>query len=559
MKQGLRYLGAGVALFYVLMYLFPLNSRALWQPDESRYAEISREMLQRGDWIVPHLLGLRYFEKPIAGYWFNTISQWLLGDSNFAVRFAVALSSGISALLVAMLAMMMWRQRAAALLAALIYLSMALVFGVGTYNVLDPMITLWMNAAMVCYFLTLRAEGAASRAGAYLLLGLACGMGVLTKGFLALAVPVLSVLPVAIYRRRFRQLLCYGPLAVVAAVLLCLPWGLAIARREPDFWHYFFWIEHIQRFAENDAQHKAPFWYYLPMLAAGVLPWLGFLPGALWKGWRERASRPELFFLLSWVLMPLLFFSLAKGKLLTYILPCMAPLALLMAAYVRDGFATGRMKAFRANMLINILFGAIGMVALAGMGFGLISDHLFSHHALYNRDEWPKIITGLVIFAGWIAFAVYAAGRNGQRWPWTAACPLLLGLLIGFAWPQHIINNKQPQQFILANSDLLDHSGYILSNSIGVATSLAWELQRSDIIIYRDKGELKYGLSYPDAQGHFVSGDDFPGWLAQARHRSDVTLVLRLNRSTSLTRSLPAADAVRQMDSLILFYYRRRP
>ena len=554
MKPGNRYLAAGLALFFALMYLFPLNSRLLWQPDESRYAEISREMLQRGDWVVPHLLGLRYFEKPVAGYWFNNISQWLWGDSNFAVRFAVAFSTGLSAVLIFALAMAMWRHRRTALLAALIYLSMALVFGVGTYNVLDPMIALWLTAAMAGYFLTLRAENLKARVGAYILLGLACGMGVMTKGFLALAVPVVAVLPVAIQQRRFRELLLYGPVAVIAAVLLCLPWGLAIARREPDFWRYFFWVEHIQRFAEDDAQHKAPFWYYLPMIAAGSLPWLALLPGALRKGWRERIARPELFFLLSWVLMPLLFFSIAKGKLLTYILPCMGPLALLMCAYARDCADARRFRVFRVNACINILLGVVGILILTATGSGLIS-----HHPLYSSREWPKIVIGLAIFAGWIAFAVFTAGHGGRRWPWAAACPLMLGLLVGYVWPQHMMNNKQPQDFIRANADLLDHSGMILSNSVGVATSLAWELKRSDILIYRAAGELKYGLSYPDAQGRFISGSEFPGWLSQARRQANVTLVLRLGNENNLTRHLPAADAVRQMDRLTVFFYRRQP
>ncbi len=551
--QNVRVAGGGVVLFFVLLYLLPLNGRLLWQPDETRYAEISREMLQRGDWVVPHLLGLRYFEKPVAGYWLNNISQWLFGDSNFALRFAVAFSSGITAILVFALAMMMWRQRRTALLAALIFLSMTLVFGVGTYNVLDPMITLWLTAAMACFYLGWRAESPGKKWAAYILLGLACAMGVMTKGFLALAVPVFAVLPIAIQQRRFRELLIYGPSAVMAAVLLCLPWALAVAHREPDFWHYFFWVQHIQRFAEDNAQHKAPFWYYLPVIVGGSMPWLGLLPGSLLKGWFERRVRPELFFLFSWVVMPLLFFSIAKGKLPTYILPCMAPLALLMAAYAADCAAALRHRVFRLNAVINIIFGGVCIVALAAMGFGLF------HHPLYGRQEWPKIAIGIIAFAGWVLFAVLSLRRAGQRFAWVAACPLLLVLLVGYAIPQHTIDNKQPQHFIRLNADLLDRSGYILSNDVGVATSLAWELKRGDIEIYREKGELSYGLAYPDAQGHFVSGQDFTHWLSQARQHGNVSLVLRLREDHDVAGDLPPADAVRQLNKLVLYFYRQRP
>lgn len=541
-----------LSLFFVLVYLLPVNSRLFWQPDETRYAEISREMLQRGDWIVPHLLGIRYFEKPIAGYWFNNISQWIFGDTNFAVRFGSIFSTAISAILVYWLANLLWRNRSTSVLATLIYLSMLLVFSIGTYAVLDPMISLWLTASMVCFYLTLRAKTSAQKVGAYLLLGLACAMGFMTKGFLALAIPVISVLPIVIQQKRIKELLIFGPLAILSAVLLSLPWGLAIAQREPDFWHYFFWVEHIQRFAEQDAQHKAPIWYYLPILCLGVLPWLGLLPGALLKGWRERVTRPELFFLLSWVLMPLLFFSVAKGKLPTYILPCMAPLSLLMAAYATDCANSLRMRALKINGMINLVFGVVCALAVLVIGVGLVS-----HLVAYGPQENLKVALGVLSFAGWGLVGFITLRHNARHWRWVAACPLLFILLVAYLIPQQVIDSKQPQSFIQNNIDELKGSRYVLTDSVGVAAGLAWELKRSDILMFNEKGELTYGLNYADSQDQFVSGEDFSQWLAHARQQGDVSLVVQMSREGEIPANLPAADKVKLMNRLALLWYKK--
>lgn len=543
-----------LALFFALVYLLPVNSRLLWQPDETRYAEISREMLQRGDWIVPHLLGIRYFEKPIAGYWFNNISQWIFGDTNFAVRFGSIFSTALSAVLVYWLATLLWRNRSTSVLASLIYLSMLLVFSIGSYAVLDPMISLWLTASMFCFYLTLRAETTKQKIVAYLLLGLACGMGFMTKGFLALAVPVIAVLPIVIQQKRVKELIIFGPLAIVSAVIISLPWALAIAQREPDFWHYFFWVEHIQLFAEKDAQHKAPMWYYLPVLCLGVLPWLGLLPGALLKGWRERVARPELFFLLSWVLMPLIFFSVAKGKLPTYILPCMAPLSLLMAAYATDCANNMRMRALKINGAINLIFGLVCALAVLVIGMGLVA-----HLVAYEPHEHLKVILATLAFAGWGLVGFVTLRNNARHWRWAAACPLLFILLVGYLIPQQVIDSKQPQNFIQQNFDELNNSRYVLADSVGVAAGLAWELKRSDILMFSEKGELTYGLNYADSERQYINEKDFSQWLAQARKQGDVSLVVQLSRNEELPADLPAADKVNLMNRLALLWYQKTP
>lgn len=113
------------------------------------------------------------------------------------------------------------------------------------------------------------------------------------------------------------------------ALITCLPWSLAIHAAEPDYWNYFFWEEHIHRFSAEDAQHAAPIWYYVPFLFLGTLPWVFWAPSALVQ-LKGEFSKPLIRYSILWAVMPFLLFSYASGKLATYILPCMAPIAILL-------------------------------------------------------------------------------------------------------------------------------------------------------------------------------------------------------------------------------------
>nr|WP_310618123.1 lipid IV(A) 4-amino-4-deoxy-L-arabinosyltransferase [Pantoea cypripedii] len=536
---------------FALYYLIPIEFRALWQPDETRYAEISREMLVSGNWVTPHFFDLRYFEKPIAGYWVNNLGQLLFGHTNFGVRAGSIISTTLSALLVFWLGMRLFANRRVALSASIIFLTSLLVYGVGTYAVLDPILTLWLVAAMASYWLVAQASDTRQRLLGYILLGVACAMGFMTKGFLALAVPVLAILPWAIAQRRFGELLRFGPLTVLVAALVSAPWSLAIYRQQGDFWHYFFWVEHIQRFAESDAQHKAPFWYYLPVLLAGSLPWLGLLPGALWQGWRQRRQQAGLSYLLSWVLMPLLFFSIAKGKLPTYILSCFAPLALLMAHYAHS-MTPQVIKALKANAWINIVFGGIAALALVVV----LAPWGVAHRPPFSVSEHYKLLLGVLAFGGW----GLAGALSRRNWQLAAFCPLVLALIIGFAIPDKVRDSKQPQSFLNVVAGQLADSRYILANGPGVASAVAWQVQRSDIFLYDQQGEVEYGLHYPDAQQRYVSADAFSNWLAEHRQHGNVSLVLMMSSvDANPDPGLPKPDFIYRQGRLVYYGYHSLP
>ncbi len=536
-----------LGLFF-LFILLPLGFRALWIPDESRYAEIAREMAERGNWVVPQLLGLNYFEKPAGGYWFTALSQALLGENLFAGRLPVALATGLSAAVVGVLAHRMWQDARNTWIAVLIYLSSGLVTGLALYITLDSQLTLWLNLALLAFYGATTTSIPRRRLGAWALVGVACGMAFLTKGFIAWLVPVLVAGPYMLWQRRLGELLRYGPVAVLVAVLVAAPWALAVHRQAPDFWNFFFWNEHIRRFAAADAQHSEPFWFYLPVLLLGCLPWIGLLVPAFRRAWTEK-SDARVAFLLIWLVLPLAFFSLTRGKLPAYILPCFAPLALLFAHTITQQLDAGLVGWLKINAAINAVIGAIALVGLL----------IARQRGVFAPEDQVAWWAGVAVSLGWSLVAL-AQWRGPLRYWELSALPLwLLGACLPILLTQSQINSKEPLPFIDAHFASLRKADILVGNDVGLAANLAWALGRTDITLYAGKGELDYGLATPAGAGRFVSRDEIAAWIGSARQRGNVALVLRVTGPDDPDlAALPKGAAERDLrNRLALVFYPR--
>ncbi|WP_313060091.1 lipid IV(A) 4-amino-4-deoxy-L-arabinosyltransferase [Pseudomonas rhodesiae] len=506
-------------LAFALCYLAPLATHGLWIPDETRYAQISQEMLLTGKWAAPHFMGIRYFEKPAAGYWMIALGQAMFGQNLFGVRFASALSTGLSILLVYLVARRLWNDPRKSLVSTLLYMSFVSVAALGGYANLDPQFTFWVNLTGVALWFCFDSRTRNGRLGAWALLGFACGMGFMTKGFLAWLLPVLIALPYALWQKRLRELLGYGLVAVLVAVAVSLPWALAVHLQEPDFWHFFFWHEHIQRFAGEDAQHAEPFWYYLPLLVGFSLPWVALLPATVKQAWLEKRTA-SIGFLLLWLLMPLAFFSLAKGKLPSYIMPCLLPLALLMGHALADKLARGRGRALRINGWLNLV---LGIVALLALSWFQLKKPVYEH-----GTETLSLVLVFVLLIGWIFANLLQAARPLHLWAAPAIGSWLLVALAPVALPHSVVYNKTPDQFIIDHLPELKQTGALLSNDLGAASALAWRVKRADVTLYNTVGEVKYGLAFADAAHHKVDMAQVQQWMNDARKRGAVGVVMRV-------------------------------
>jgi len=356
-----------ISLSILLVWFGTLDMRHLLPSDEGRYAEIAREMYTTGDWVTIRYNALKYFEKPPFHMWMTALSYTLFGVGEWQARLSVALS-GVIGLLVSMLAANRWFGLRAALLTGLVLVAAPMWSVAGHFNSLDMTLSGAMACVLAFMLLAQHPDATpAARRGWMLACWLAMGVAILTKGLVGLALPGLVLVIYTLVTRDFalwRRLHLVSGIALM--LLVTVPWFWLVSERNPEFLHFFFIHEHWERYTSTVHSRKGPIYYFVPLLLAGFLPWLGLFP-RMWQAVRERAgvtggqARPFQPALLAaiWAVAIFVFFSLSGSKLPGYIVPIFPALGIL-AGVALDSISE---KSWRRQVNFMLVLGIVGLLA----------------------------------------------------------------------------------------------------------------------------------------------------------------------------------------------------
>ncbi len=520
-NKTIFFLVLSLAAFF---FFFHLGDRSFRNPDEGRYAEIARNMVTSGDWIKPQLYGVDYLRKPILFYWLVALSFKLFGFNETAARLVPAFFGFLSVGITFLFAKRTMGQRTA-VFTALLLMTNFWFLQVGRYLLIDMVFTFFITAALFSFFLATLEES--ERNLYYVFFYISAGLAFLTKGMAGLVIPALAILLYMAAVRRtwgfFRPIRLFAGFAIFLAIVG--PWFVLIAIREPKFLEFFFIHEHFKRFASSQFEHQESWYFYLWVIPAIFMPWtviwhpLKRATGLIRQKMRENA----FFFSVLSSAGILVFYSLSKTKLPTYILPAIPLLCLVLGRVWRDWSDESVSK----NTVWPVI-GPVTILIFLAVGFLVASTQIFAlAEGRFNPDTavYFRIMAGVAV-AG--SVAAIRALRRGRRDLFFYMLTLTTGSLsLVFSYVMDVVNQDYTTRYFaetlsprLKSSDqvfIYDHPGpfydfrFYLKKPVKLV-GLAGELELAD-------------KSDPDGKKAWVTRDEF--WKSVEQHKSLYCLMRR--------------------------------
>lgn len=321
-----------LAVFCVPLFFLNLGGWDLWNPDEPRYAEVAREMMLRGNWLIPHLNGELYYDKPPMFFWFINIASKITGKLDAT---SARLPSAFFGLLTVWLVYLLGKRMKDAhtgLLSGLVLATSVEFFWLARRANIDVTLTFFVTLSITLF---MRGMEGKRWAIFFLLAYLSLACGFLTKLYPAFIVFVLAIGPLLLFKRRTKLLLRPSHLLGLLGFLIPVGLWLFVAARSKgiDYLQGLLWQKTASTFLESSG-HNRPLYYYLYNFPLQFLPWSVFLPWAFYWGFKRKE---ELFLPLAWFVLGFMFFSLSEAKRGLYLLPLYPAASLLVGSYLANG------------------------------------------------------------------------------------------------------------------------------------------------------------------------------------------------------------------------------
>jgi 4-amino-4-deoxy-L-arabinose transferase-like glycosyltransferase len=514
--------GAAIAfaLLCALFFTFDLGGRAISSPDEGRYIEIPREMVETGDYVLPRLNGIYYFEKPPLFYWMEAVAIKIFGVSEFSTRLVPALL-GLFGCLSTLYVGQRFYGRTAGLLAGGILASTLLYYALARFIVLDMAVSVFVSAALFAFLLACD-EKDEKRALWWARAGhLAAALAVLSKGLIGLALPgLIGLIWLAMIGRwsLLKRILCPSGIAIFLAV--SVPWHVLAAMENKDFLWFYFVHEQFLRFSTTVHNRYEPMWFFVPVLIAGFLPWTGYIwhgvKQALPSSWAKRASRPRELYMLIWIVVIFIFFSISDSKLITYILPIFPPLAVLIAGVVAPYIDGNRRDDLHVGRYV---FAVVAAILALVVPVAYLTPALATNEdiAPYLDSVKSLVVPMAIIFALAAVAVLVLPRRYGMR----ATIPIILATaVLGWTGVSLVASRADPNSIkplALAIKPYLTEQDKVVSYGT-LFYDLPVYLERK-VIVVDNHAEFKFGMTQEDTTSIVQYSNDFWAvWAGEQRY-----------------------------------------
>lgn len=517
--------------FIFFFYLLWIGSYSLFTPDEGRYVEAAREMIATGNYITPHVNGVAFLDKPILYYWLEALGLAIFGINEGAARFFPVLFGWMGCLTTYYCGRELFNRRTG-IISALILASSPLYFGSAHYANLDLEIAVLISCSLLFFITAIKCQDK-TRIFYFFIAYSFAGFAFLTKGLMSIVFPSMIVGSWIFLLWRWDLIkkihLIPGLLLMIAIIS---PWYILVQQENPAFLHYFFVTQQISRFLSNGVfNNKTPFWFYLPVVFLGFLPWSVFLIQGIYQNFiqciQNVKNHQTQLFLLLWIFIIFIFFSIPHSKIITYILPIFPALALIVGHYLSHALENVSQTGIR--------FGSLGFIII-GTGFAITLLAFAQFNWLdFTSDFLPSLVVIALIILSSVILSIFIRKKSVLSLISLYLCCSLFSLLALIQGTQYLNQNSakslvlnlkmfiQPQDEVVNYFKFYYDIPFYLGKRITIVAN--WE---SPTISKRDNWmrELSLGKTFQKTDNWLINEPTF--W---KRWNSDKRLFVFVNQN----------------------------